>query len=99
MDELQKAHLNSKNSQKTLAYNELKKKLALQSKKYLATRFHITTLKLSKWQVRRTSWSCFVKGFVKNLVKTYSVTGIDVISKLDLVYKQKELEHFESYCK
>ena len=38
----------------------------------------------------------FVKGFVKNLVKTYSVTGIDVISKLDLVYKQKELEHFES---
>ena len=38
----------------------------------------------------------FVKGFVKNLVKTYGVTGIDVIEKLDLVYKQKELEHFES---
>ena len=38
----------------------------------------------------------FVKGFVKNLIKTYGVKDVDVIGKLDLVYRQKEQEHFES---
>ena len=31
----------------------------------------------------------FVKGFVKNLIKTYGVRDMDVIAKLDLVYRQK----------
>ena len=38
----------------------------------------------------------FVKGFVKNLIKTYGVKDMDVIGKLDLVYRQKEREHFDS---
>ena len=38
----------------------------------------------------------FVKGFVKNLIKTYGVKDMDVIAKLDLVYRKKEKEHFDS---
>ena len=33
---------------------------------------------------------------MKNLIKTYGVKDVDVIGKLDLVYRQKEQEHFES---